>query len=111
MPRVPLPEPLPETPDVSRGEGAAELALDLYRQLAEARRDARAAVEKADQRIESHVLSTSATIAALAAERFELDRLLKRIEPELTARGAADVIRVLDLFARAWSAALAREGI
>jgi molecular chaperone GrpE (heat shock protein) len=111
MPHVPFPDALPETSDVSRTEGASELALDLYRQLAQARRETHACIERAGQRIEAHVLATSATIAALATERFELDRLIKRIEPELAALGADNALRVLDLFARAWSASLARHGV
>jgi hypothetical protein len=111
MSRPSVPNVLPEAPDVSRGEGAAELALDLYRQLAQARRESHAALEQAEKRIDAHALGLNATIAALAAERFEFDRVLKRIEPELTALGAANAARVLDLFVRGWSAALSREGV
>jgi hypothetical protein len=111
MPRVPFPDALPETGDLSQTEGASELALDLYRQLAQAQRETRACIEQAGQRIEAHVLGTSAIIAALAAERFELDRVIKRIEPELVALGADNALRVLDLFARSWSASLARHGV
>ena len=106
-----VPDFLPEGTSLATSEGASELALDLYRQLAEARRETRTVIERAEQHIETHVVGVSATIAALAAERFEFDRLLKRIEPELVALGAANVARVLDLFARGWNSTLSREGI
>jgi hypothetical protein len=106
---VPVPDLLPVA-STAAGD-LTELVLELYRELASARRDAELAARQAAERIHAHTLETNRTIAALAAERFEFERLMKRIQPELDALAAQNVSRVLDLFRRSWASELARQHV
>jgi hypothetical protein len=109
MADIPVPDLLPVA--AATAGDPAELVLELYRELASARRDAELAARQADERIHAHTLETNRTIAALASERFEFERLMKRIQPELNALAARNVLRVLDLFRRSWATNLTRHHV
>jgi hypothetical protein len=88
-----------------------ELALELYRCVAASRGELEEQRKSAQQEIERHTREAGRTLARLAAVRFELERLLARIRPDLAEAGRGDLVRVLDLFARGWDAELARAGV
>jgi hypothetical protein len=89
----------------------ADLALNLYRQVAEAERQRAEAVREAAARVAENDLKNQRTIASLAIQRFEFDRLLGRIVAELTQLGAHDSLRAIDLFSRSWKQELERKCI
>jgi hypothetical protein len=105
----PLPDPIPCA--VRDPLDLAGLSLSLYRKICGLNRLAEEAIENAERRIHTHTLATNHTIAALAAEHFEFERVMKRIEPELEKAGVHNAKRVLDIFGRGWAAVLAREQI
>jgi hypothetical protein len=85
--------------------------LALYQKLAEAVR----AVEESDRRREEELAGVTdrflSLIASLAGERFEFERLVRRMVPELVRMEAAELIKALDLFQRAWDQTLRRNKI
>jgi hypothetical protein len=105
----PLPEPIVR--DAADPVDLPILTLSLYRKLAALSRTAEDAVSTAEKRIYDHVLATGKTVAALAAEHFDFERVMRRIEPELEAAGLHNVRRVLDVFRRGWTAVLTREQV
>lgn len=104
---IPVPDTLPERPipDVE----PSLLALDIYRMLADANQRALDAAGEAEARIQKHLLEANGSLAALAGQRFEFERMLRRLRPQL--EGCGEALRVLDLFARGWDAVLGREQI
>ena len=98
---LPLPPSIP-LPAEARLDDVESAALELYQRVAEADRCS----EEIERRLRSQMLEKSRTadrlIATLAAERFEFDRLLRRLGPELERRNAGDVMQYLEMFARAW---------
>jgi hypothetical protein len=107
--QFPLPDPIPRA--AADPVDLAGVSLSLYRKISGLNRLAEEAIANAELRIQSHTLATSRTIAALAAEHFEFDRVMKRIQPELEKAGANSVKRVLEVFGRGWAAVLAREEV
>ena len=83
-----------------------ELTLALYRHLANCSASVEASKKHATEQVEDHIRQTSRIIAQLAAQRFEYERLLKRVLPELEVAGLREVGDVLLLFARSWDAEL-----
>jgi hypothetical protein len=107
---LPIPGVIP-VPAKLRVEDAEDAALELYRRVAEADRR----YQEMERRQQSEIAETSRKthrlISALAAERFEFDRLMRRLKPELERRNAGDLIQLLDLFAKAWDLKLGRASI
>lgn len=85
-----------------------ELALELYQQLAAETARARECERQCREQLDALSRDANRTIRELAAERFEFGRLVERILPALTQAGLADVIKVLDIYARTWDANLKR---
>jgi len=107
---LPLPPSIP-LPAEARLDDVESAALELYQRVAEADRCS----EEIERRLRSEMLEKSRAadrlIATLAAERFEFDRLLRRLGPELERRNAGDVMQYLEMFARAWDLKLGRAAI
>jgi hypothetical protein len=110
MRHVALPPYLPAVP-LAAPAALPELALELYRKVAAATREAEQAQQAARQEVEKFTREAGRVLARLAAARFELERLLARLRPELAAAGRDDLGRVLDLFARGWDAELERSRV
>lgn len=107
---LPLPDPLPTVLPGVPGD-LAERALALYRRLAAAEAELAEERCRAAAEIDRHRREVAATLARLAAQRFELERLLERLLPQLAQAGRDDLGEVLGLFARGWDAELARAGV
>ncbi len=84
------------------------MALELYRRLAECERAVEQERERAAEELERHRRETSRLLARLAAERFDFERLLDRVLPDLAGAGREDLGDKLRLFARSWDAELER---
>ncbi len=84
------------------------MALELYRRLAECERAGEQERERAADEIERHRQESSRLLARLAAERFEFERLLVRVLPDLAGTDLEDLGEKLRLFARSWDAELGR---
>jgi len=104
---IPVPDLLPER-SLSDVEPAL-LVLEVYRLVADSNQRAADAAAEAETRIQRHSLDMNGSLAALAVQRFEFERMLRRLRPLL--EGCGDAVRVLDLFARGWDAVLGREQI
>jgi len=106
-----MPVPLIPVPDEIRLEDIEDAALALYERVAEA--DARvAAMEKQHgSELAEQTRALHRLIAVLVVERFELDRMMRRIEPELTRRGCTDLLLSISLYARAWDLKLSRASL
>src|SRR5947209_7364741 len=85
-----------------------DLTLELYQRTSDAIRSAAETVQHMDQQVNERQQTTDRVVAALAAERFEFERVMRRIRPELEQLNAPTAERILALFARAWDATLAR---
>jgi hypothetical protein len=85
-----------------------DLTLDLYQRTSDTSRNAADTVKRIEQQVRERGRATDRVIAVLAAERFEFERVLRRIRPELEQLNAPSAERVLGLFARSWDATLAR---
>jgi hypothetical protein len=88
--------------------GLSERVLELYQQLADATSRADASERQARDQVEAQTRALHRTIALLAAERFEYDRLLRRLLPELEKVGHEHIGRLLALHTRSWDATLRR---
>lgn len=102
-----LPDDLP-APAAELSASVPELALELYRRVADSAREAEEHQKKARQEIERSTREAGRTLARVAAVRFELGRLLARVLPMLAEANRSDVARILELFARGWDAELER---
>jgi|PlaIllAssembly_1097288.scaffolds.fasta_scaffold173195_2 hypothetical protein len=109
MNEFPIPGFLPSASGPIHDPGKA--VLDVYAGLASARRQAEDARKLAEAQIRSIALEADAVIAELSAMRFEFDRLLHRIGPQLEKIEAGGILSLLDLFSRGWSALLQRHCI
>ncbi len=98
-----LPTPLTEVP-----ARLPAMALELYRRLAESERAVEQERDRAAAEIEQHRRQTSRLLARLAAQRFDFERLLDRVLPDLAEAGREDLGEKLRLFARSWDAELVR---
>jgi hypothetical protein len=106
-----MPVPLLPVPDEIRLEDIEDAALALYERIAEAdsrfaAMEKRLGTESAEQTRTLHRL-----VAILAAERFEFDRMMRRIGPELTRRNCTDLLQSIGLYARAWDLKLSRASL
>jgi hypothetical protein len=110
-PPIPVPDLLPSPAAAGLDAAAPELALALYRRVAETARAAEAERRQASEELAGHLREAGRALARLAAPRFELGRLLARIQPLLAGGGLENVAALLDLFARAWDAELERAGV
>ena len=95
----PLP-PFMAAPEGSRVADVEDAALDLYQRLADATRRAEEIERRSRTELADHVRNTRSLIASLAAERFEFERLLRRIVPELQRLQAEDLLRIVGIYAR-----------
>ena len=100
--------PLLTEPYVAHLGDVEDAALDLYQRLADATRRAEDVERKCKTEVADHTRNARSLIATLAAERFEFERLLRRIEPELQRLKADDLLRVVSLYARSWDQKLLR---
>lgn len=88
------------------------LALELYQRLAESARRIEQCERKAQDELASQAREHDRLIARLAAERFELQRLLDRVLPPIEqGQLPPDLATALRLQARSWDAELQRMGI
>lgn len=107
----PVPDFLPEPPDWPAPPDLEEMVLGLYQRVADYARRLDSSERQAKAREEAHGRKTRRVIALLAAERFEFERLMRRILPDLRAAGADEAVRVLTLYARTWDANLRRSQV
>lgn len=106
-----LPVPPIPVPGQIRLEDIEDAALALYERVTEA--DLRfAALEKRfDAETAEQIRSLHRLVASLATERFELDRMMRRISSELTRRNCADLLQAIVLYSRAWDLKLTRASL
>ncbi len=97
-----------ETPWTAPPTDLKELTLALYQRLSDCIARIEEREREAQEEIEKHTRRMSRLIAQLAAERFEYERLMQRVAPELERAGLTDLIRIFDLHARSWDANLRR---
>jgi hypothetical protein len=102
-----IPDDLP-APAAELAVSVPELALELYRRVADSAREAEEHQKKARQEIDRSTQEAGRTLARVAAARFELGRLLARVLPMLVEADRGDVARILELFTRGWDAELER---
>lgn len=107
---IPIPDFLP-VPENAECIDVEDAALELYQGLADAQRRMGESERRAQAELAEQARGSRTVIVALAAERFEFARLMRRIAPELERLGANDVLRVLDLHARAWDHRLTRNHV
>lgn len=88
-----------------------DLALELYQLVADSAARARQCEREAQERIEEITGKSNQIIAELASERFEFERLIARILPEIEKAGLEDVARVITLYVRSWDSNLRRAQI
>jgi len=109
--QMPVPGFLPTPPAVTLRE-LQGLAQELYQRLADSGRHIEQGERKAHDELSSQAREHDRLIARLAAERFEFQRLLDRVLPQI-AQGElpADLAKALTLQARSWDAELHRARI
>lgn len=107
---IPFP-PLIPLPEASRLEDVEDAALELYQRVAEADRRIDETERRLRMEMSEKARSANRLIAALAVERFEFERLVRRLRPELERCKAADAMQAFDLYSRAWDLKLGRAGI
>lgn len=98
-----LPTPLKGPP-----ANLEDLALELYRRLAESAARERECRREAQERVEEITRRSNRVITELATERFEFERLIRRILPDIEKAGIEHVARVITLYARSWDSNLRR---
>jgi hypothetical protein len=110
-------EPIP-IPDYLSTSSAATLhelqalALELFQRLADGARRLENCERKAKDEFASQTRDNDRMIARLAAERFEFQRLLDRMLPQIEqSELPPDLAKALSVQARGWDAELQRMGI
>jgi hypothetical protein len=106
----PVPPPFPLDECAACGD-IEDAALALYQKLADTERAAEEFRRKAHDELRDQSAKSRVLIARLAAERFEFERLARRMEPDLVRLEAAGLLRALDLYRRAWDQLLRRNNI
>lgn len=109
-PAIPIPGELP-TPLRSFPETLADDVLGLYHRLAEADTLLRRASEASQKARQAERRQAERVLVQLAAQRFELERLLRRILPNLRQAGLSGDVHALELFARRFDQELSRQQI
>jgi hypothetical protein len=110
MNELPLP-PMIAQPDELLFNDVEDAALELYKRAAEAEAQTEKAVRTVRAEMVEQMRSAHRLIATLAAERFEFDRLMARIAPELERRNSNDLLQFLVLFKRSWELRMRRASI
>ena len=105
---LPPPVKVPGELNLAKMEDAA---YELYDRVARADEQLTKCERSLRAELAEKSRSAQRLIAMLAAERFEFDRILRRLSPELERRGASDLLQYLNLFVRAWDLKLSRANI
>jgi hypothetical protein len=106
--------PVPDYQPVASPDGFArlpELVGELCQRLGDMSRRLEMAEQQAREQFATQNRKMNRLVAQLASERFELERLLRRVLPELEAAGLANLAKVLTLYARSWDSNLQRAEI
>ncbi|HWP43377.1 MAG TPA: hypothetical protein VNO14_09095, partial [Blastocatellia bacterium] len=98
-----LPTPLEGPP-----EELEDLALELYQRIADGAARVRQCEREARERTEEATARSNRLIVELTCERFEFERLIRRILPEIEKAGLENVAKVIALYARSWDSNLKR---
>ncbi len=106
-----LPVPAFLVPDEVRLDDVEDAALELYARVAEADARLDQVQHKLREELGEQARALKRLIALLASERFEFDRLMRRIGPELMSGGMAGLMESLQLYARGWDMRLNRMSI
>lgn len=107
---LPVPSSIP-LPAEARLEDIEDAALEFYQRVAEADRRIGEVERRLRTEMSEKSRSANRLIALLAAQRFEFERLVRRLGPELERRNAGDIMQILDLYARAWDLNLGRAAL
>jgi hypothetical protein len=106
----PVPDELPLDEGASCGD-IEDAALAMYQKLADTVRAFEESGRKAREALDEEARKSRHLIASLAAERFEFERLARRLEPDLARLQATELLRALDLYKRAWDQVLRRNNV
>jgi hypothetical protein len=106
-PYLPVPDFLP-TSSRTLPSDLPDLALRLYQRLAEALSRVETSERQVQEQTNAQLRMLYRVVVLLAAERFEYDRLLRRVLPELEKSGQESIGQVLALHTRTWDETLRR---
>jgi hypothetical protein len=84
------------------------LALELCQRLADAASEVKAAEQRAKKEMEEIIERKEKLIAQIASERFEFDRLMQRVLPDLEAAGLESLIKIFAVYSKSWDVNLKR---
>lgn len=107
---LPIPDYLPVA-SPNGFAGLPELVGELCQRLSDMTRQLEMAEQQTREQLATQSRKMNRLVAQLASERFELERLLRRVLPELEAAGLTSLAKVLTLFARSWDSNLRRAEI